>query len=74
MVGKMICFNSEDLLATRPTPKVDDHPLSAVRDCLFNIFTANLYIVGRSSIHNLITLHAVVTWAHTSWKIATILT
>jgi hypothetical protein len=28
------------LLAPRPTPKLEDHPLSAVRDCLFNIFAA----------------------------------
>jgi hypothetical protein len=33
-----------ELLAPRPTPKLDDHPLSAVRDCLFNIFAATLYI------------------------------
>jgi hypothetical protein len=30
--------NGEDLLAPRPTPKLKDHSLSAVRDCLFNIF------------------------------------
>ena len=24
----------EELLATRPTPKLEDHPFSAVRDCL----------------------------------------
>jgi len=28
------------LLAPRPTLKLEDHPLSAVRDCLFDIFTA----------------------------------
>ena len=28
----------EELLAPRPNPKQDEHPLSAVRDCLFNIF------------------------------------
>jgi hypothetical protein len=37
-------FYSEELLAPRPTPKLEDHPLSAVCDCLFNIFTATLYI------------------------------
>jgi hypothetical protein len=26
-----------------PTPKLEDHPLSAVRDCLFNIFAATLH-------------------------------
>jgi hypothetical protein len=34
-----ICFRSEELLDPRPTPKLEDHPLSAVRDCLFYILT-----------------------------------
>jgi hypothetical protein len=50
-----------ELLAPRPTPKLEDHPLSAVRDCLFNIFTATLHIRDRSSIRNLRTRHAVMT-------------
>ena len=33
-------FYGEQLLAPRPTPKLEDHLLSAVRDCLFNIFVA----------------------------------
>jgi hypothetical protein len=33
-----------ELLAQRPTPKLEDYPLSAVRDCLFNIFAATLHI------------------------------
>ena len=36
-------FSSEMLLAPRPTPKLEDHPLSVVRDCLFNIFAATLH-------------------------------
>ena len=36
----MICFYGEELLAPRPIPKLEDHPLSAVHDCIFNIFTA----------------------------------
>jgi hypothetical protein len=32
-----IIFYGEELLAPCPTPKLEDHPLSAVRDCLFNI-------------------------------------
>jgi hypothetical protein len=32
-----LIFYGEALLAPRPTPKLEDHPLSAVRDCLFNI-------------------------------------
>jgi hypothetical protein len=31
----------------RPTPKLEGHPLSAVRDCLFNTFAATLHISGR---------------------------
>jgi hypothetical protein len=61
-----IRFKGEELLAPRPTPKLEDHPLSAVRDGLFNIFTATLHIRGRSSIRNLRTRHAVVTGTHLS--------
>jgi len=39
-------FYGEDLLAPRPTSKLEDHTLSAVRDCLFNIFTATYPIGG----------------------------
>jgi hypothetical protein len=35
-------FLRPGVLAPRPTPKLDDHPLSVVRDCLFNIFAAPL--------------------------------
>jgi hypothetical protein len=35
--------------APRPTPKLKGHPLSAVRDCLFNIFAATLRT--RTSLH-----------------------
>jgi len=58
-------FYREGLLAPRPTPKLEDHPSSAVRDCLFNSFAATLLIGGRSSIRNLRTRHAVVTGIHT---------
>jgi hypothetical protein len=43
-------FYGEGLLAPRPTPKLENHPLSAVRDCLFNIFAATLR-VWRPSLH-----------------------
>jgi hypothetical protein len=39
-----IIFYGEKLLAPRPTPKPEDHPLSAVCDCLFNIFAATFHI------------------------------
>ena len=57
-------FYREGLLAPRPTPKLEDHPLSAVHDCLFNLFAATLHIGGRSSIRNLRMRHAVVTGTH----------
>ena len=53
-------FYREGLLAPRPTLKLEDHPLSAVHDCLFNIFAATLHIGGRSSIRNLRTRHAML--------------
>jgi hypothetical protein len=34
---------SGEMLAPRWTPKLEGHPLSAVRDCLFNIFAATLH-------------------------------
>ena len=61
MVRNTIRFYGEELLAPRPTPKPENHPLSAVRDCLFNIFAATLHTGGDSSIRNLRTRHAVVT-------------
>ena len=49
-----IRFYGEDLLAPRPTLKLEDHPLSAVRDCvLFSIFAAVLHMGSRSSIRAL---------------------
>jgi hypothetical protein len=60
-------FHGEALLAPRPTPKLEDHRSSAVRDCLFNLFAATLHIRGRSSIRNLRMRHAVVTGAHLTW-------
>jgi len=48
--GQRIHFYGEEFLAPRPTPKMEDHPLSAVRDYLFDIFAATLHIGGRSSI------------------------
>jgi hypothetical protein len=39
----MVLFYGEKLLALRPTPKLEDHLLSAVRDCLFNIHAATLH-------------------------------
>jgi hypothetical protein len=57
-------FHGKELLAPRQTPKLEDHPSSAVRGWLFNLFTATLHIGGRSSIRNLRTRQAVVTGTH----------
>jgi len=54
-------YYGENLLALSPTPKLENHPLSAVCDCLFNIFAATLHIGCRSFIRNLRTRHAVMT-------------
>jgi hypothetical protein len=40
----MVIFYDEELLAPRPTPKLEDHPLSAVRYFLFNVFAATFQI------------------------------
>jgi hypothetical protein len=43
-VTRLFFYN--ELLAPRPTPKLEDHPLSAICDCLFNILAATLHICG----------------------------
>ena len=54
-------FYVEDLSTPCLNPNLEDHPLSAVRDCIFSILVATLYTESRSSIRNLRTRHAVVT-------------
>ena len=58
-VTKPVCTvrSFQYLAQHHPPPQLEDHPLSAVRDCLFTIFAANLHIGGRSSIRNLRTRH-----------------
>jgi hypothetical protein len=67
MVRNLIRFYGEDLLALRPTTKLVDHTLSAVRDSLFNIFQSILHTGGHSSNRNLRTRQAVMTATHLSW-------
>ena len=62
----LMFFHGEALLAPRPIPKLEDHPSSAVRDPLFNIFAATLHIGGHSSNRNLRTRRAMVTGTHLS--------
>ena len=61
-------FYGEVFLAPRPTPKLEDNTLSAVRDYLVRIFAATLHIGGCSSNRNLRTRHAVETGTHLSRK------
>ena len=49
---------------------MEDHFLSAVRDCLFNTFAATLNTGGRWSFRNRRMRHAVVTGKHLAWQIA----
>jgi hypothetical protein len=44
MFRNMVIFYGEELLAPRPNPKLEDHPLLAVCDYLFNVFAATLHI------------------------------
>jgi len=67
LFGKNAIFDAEELLASRPTPKLEDHPLSAVRDFFSNIFAATLRIGGHSSICKLRMRHAVVTGTGFIW-------
>jgi hypothetical protein len=63
----MICLYGKELFAPHPTPELEYYPLSAVHDCLFNIFAATLRIGGHSIICNLRMCHAVVIGTHLSW-------
>jgi hypothetical protein len=63
-------FYGVSLLALRPTPKLEDHPSSAFRDCLFNLFAATQHTGGLSFIRNLRTRHAMVTGTHLHWQSA----
>ena len=36
----------EEFLATSPTSKLEDHPLSAVRNCLFSIFADTVDVIS----------------------------
>jgi hypothetical protein len=41
---KKLIFLRRGLVSPMPKPQLENHPLSAVRDCLFNIFAATLHI------------------------------
>ena len=69
----MILLDSEELLAPRPTPKLEVHHLSAFRGYLCNIFAATLHTGGSSSIRNVRTRHVVVTGTHLSLNFPTLI-
>jgi hypothetical protein len=46
-----LIFYGDELLAPRRTSKLEDHPLSAVRECLFSIFAATLHKTGGRLLH-----------------------
>jgi hypothetical protein len=52
---------SEELLEPHPTLKLEDHRLSAIRECLFNIFAATLRIGVCSFIWNFRRCHTMLT-------------
>jgi hypothetical protein len=39
-----LIFHGEQL-SPRPTTMLEDHPLLAIRNCLFDIFAANLTVI-----------------------------
>jgi hypothetical protein len=43
-IRNKLTFYGKELSAPLPTPKLEDHSSSAVRDCSFNIFAATLHI------------------------------
>jgi len=53
-------FLQRGVVSTLLNPQLEDHPSSAVHDCLFYLFAATLHKGGRSSIRNLRTPKAVV--------------
>ena len=62
----MIKFSRWGVLAHRPTPKLKDHPLSAVRTAYLTYSLLPTIFSGRSSIRNSRTCHAVITVIHLS--------
>jgi hypothetical protein len=66
MFRNKVSFYGYELLAPQPIPKLEDHPLSVVRDSVFNVFAATFHIGVRSSIRILTKPHAVVAGTHFS--------
>ena len=73
-VSEHPCFHSMRLLDSRQTPQLEDHSWSAIHDCLFSIFAANLLHIWRPTPLSATqgTGHAVVTGTH-GWIIIVII-
>jgi hypothetical protein len=61
LIRKMGGFYGEELLAPRPNPKLENHPLSSVFGYFFKIFAPIPHIGGWPSICNLRTRNAMMT-------------
>ena len=66
MKSKMTSFNREALLAGRSTTKLEDHPLTVLRDSFFKILANNFHIESRFNFRKLRTRHAAMTGNHLS--------
>jgi hypothetical protein len=67
MFRNRFVFYGECLLAPRPTPKLEDHPLSA-SVAVYSMYSQLPSIAGgHSSIRDPRTRHSVVTGAHQTW-------
>jgi len=65
--ARVVRFTAGNCYYLAKQPKRQDHPLSAVRDGLFNIFAATVHNGCCLSIRNLRKRYEVVAWAHLSW-------
>jgi len=64
----MLMFYDDELLATFPTPKLEDHPLTAAYDCGYTYSQLDSMRGCISPIHKLSTCPAMVTSIHLSWE------
>jgi hypothetical protein len=73
MFRDILRFYSEELLALRPNPKQEDHPLSRALDWLFSIgYSQLLFIFGGGSFIRELRMHRAVLTAETlqQWQYA----
>jgi hypothetical protein len=64
----MICFYGEEFLTPGTTPKLEDHNLLAILQCLFNTFAATLTEVFLNLTEIFLTLTEVFPWLFLSCK------